>query len=187
MGHENSTAEEKANSLFQVDRMFMKKILGRKSFVGQSMRTSQTESAVSVPFDWEMQPGTPKHPQSEIVAPIKPPPSVQSQALEKPSFVSTHTTMSCFWNKSRKKHRQGKKAKAKGRQGHVDGELASMGNAPESVEISVVNVESTSSSDHSRSSSLSSSSLSTSSSKSNCSSSSSSLRSFAKGLVKWSF
>ncbi|XVE79988.1 hypothetical protein DITRI_Ditri14bG0102300 [Diplodiscus trichospermus] len=185
--HENSIVEEKPNSLFQVDRTFLKKILGRNSFVGQSMRMFQAENVVSVPFDWEMWPGTPKHPQAEIFPPVRPPPAAQSLTLEKPTISSTtHTRMSCIWKKSWKIRCQGKKtAKAnKGRRARFHDNNASNvkgNNTPESV-------DSMSSSDHSRSSSSASYVSSSSSSSSNSSSSSSSsLRSFAKVLVKWSF
>ncbi|XWS73239.1 hypothetical protein CRYUN_Cryun02cG0110900 [Craigia yunnanensis] len=185
MDQEKSIAEGKANSLVQVDRNFLKKILSRKSFVGQSKRMFHTENIVSVPFDWELQPGIPKLPQTEIIAPIKPPPEVQNQTLETPSFASTHTKMSCFWKKSRKNYRQGKMiAKAKGRQGHFHGKG---NNTPESVEFSDVNVDSMSTSDHSRSSSSSSSVFTSSSNSTGSSSNSSGLRIFAKGKIKWSF
>ncbi|MBA0818776.1 hypothetical protein Gohar_021678 [Gossypium harknessii] len=198
MERENSIVEEKPNPLFPVDETFWKKLLSRKTLKGQSTRMLDNENVVSVPFDWEMKPGTPKHPQTDNVVPlIKPSPAVESQNLMIPSFAFTHTTMtSCFWNKPRKNHRQGKKmgkGNAKSRRGRfhsgnnvaeADGE----GNhTPESVELSDVNAYSTSSSDHSRSCSSSSSLVSNSSCNSNSSSNSSSLRSFAKGLIKWSF
>lgn len=199
MERENSIIEEKPNPLFPVDETFWKKLLSRKSLKGgQSTRMLDDENVVSVPFDWELKPGTPKHPQTEkIVQLIKPSPAAESQALVIPSFASTHTTMaSCFWNKPRKNHRLGKKmgkGNSKSRRGRFHsgnnvGEADSKGNhTPESVEFSDVNAYSTSSFDHSRSCSSSSSSVSNSSCNSNSSSNSSSLRSFAKGLIKWSF
>ncbi|XWS52211.1 hypothetical protein CRYUN_Cryun11dG0047600 [Craigia yunnanensis] len=133
MDHENSIVEEKPNSLFQVDRTFLKKILGRKSF--------HTENVVSV-----LQLGTPNHPQTEIIPPIKPPTAVHSQTFFKPSFASTHTTMSLFWKRSWKSHYQCKKtAKPKGGRGHFHGNNVTDrkgNNTPESVESADGNVES---------------------------------------------
>ncbi|KAK8655151.1 hypothetical protein V6N13_107741 [Hibiscus sabdariffa] len=193
MDCENAIVEEIPNSLCEVDQVdntFLKKILARKSVNEQSMQMLDTENVVSVPFDWEMRPGTPRHPQSETRLPsIKPSPAVQSQTLVVPDFASNHMTVtSCFWIKSRKKHRQGKrviKGNVKGRRGCddiivVDGQ----GNrTSESVELSGVNVDSLSLSDHSRS--CSTSSVSTSSSNNSSSgSSNSSFRRFAKGFIK---
>ncbi|XVF70004.1 hypothetical protein PTKIN_Ptkin11bG0126800 [Pterospermum kingtungense] len=193
MDHENSIVEEKPNSLFEVDQSFMKKILARNSFVGESTRMFHTQNVASVPFVWEIQPGTPKHPQIDhIMPPITPPPAMQSQILEKPSVTSTTapTTMSClFWKKSWRSHYQGKKniSKGKGRGGgYFHGNNATYGkeiNIAENVESSDGTM---SSSDRSTSSSLSSVSPSSSSSSNRTSNSSSSSRlcNFAKGLIR---
>ncbi|KAH1107891.1 hypothetical protein J1N35_011659 [Gossypium stocksii] len=111
MEHENSIVEEKPNPLFSVDERFWKRLLSKKPLKGPSTRMLDNENAISVPFDWEMKPETPKHPQTDNVVPlIKPSPAVESQNLMIPSFAFTHTIMtSCFWNKPRKNHRQGKK------------------------------------------------------------------------------
>ncbi|KAK8697570.1 hypothetical protein V6N13_113711 [Hibiscus sabdariffa] len=198
MDCENTIVEEIPNSLCEVDQVdntFLKKILARKSVNEQSMQMLDTENVVSVPFNWEMRPGTPRHPQSETRPPsIKPCPAVQSQTLVIPDFASYHTTVTlCFWIKSRKKHRQGKKiikGNAKGRQGCAcEGNdvfvVCGEGNrTSESVELSGVNVDSLSLSDHSRSCSTSSASTSSSNNSSSGSSNSSSFRRFAKGLIK---
>ncbi|CAH1432609.1 unnamed protein product [Lactuca virosa] len=64
------------------------KTLSRDSSVGQSSciyyRSTLNEG---VPFDWEMQPGTPKHqPQEQIIPPPTPPPAMQSLAFSRPNF-----------------------------------------------------------------------------------------------------
>ncbi|OMO86925.1 hypothetical protein CCACVL1_09381 [Corchorus capsularis] len=187
MGSENNTAiaeDQKPRSVFQGDGSFLKKILARKSFRGNSIRLFYTENPAAVPFDWETQPGTPKHPQSETIPRIKPPPAMHSRALDKPKFASsphhhTRVAMSCFTfprRRSCRKTHMGKKAH--------DAKADKGVKTPQSdVVSSVVNHEdSKPSSDHSRTSS-STSSFSTSSS-----SSSSSLRGLAKELfVKLSF
>ncbi|KAM7273844.1 hypothetical protein ACFE04_028508 [Oxalis oulophora] len=48
-------------SLEQLDENFLKKILGRKSSLGQSSRMMHpVRSPISVPFNWEVTPGKPK-------------------------------------------------------------------------------------------------------------------------------
>lgn len=61
------------------------KALSRDSSVGQSSSTYyRSSNNEGVPFDWEMQPGTPKHrPQEEIIPPPTPPPARQSLAFSR--------------------------------------------------------------------------------------------------------
>ncbi|XVF70002.1 hypothetical protein PTKIN_Ptkin11bG0126600 [Pterospermum kingtungense] len=112
MDHENSIV--KPNTLFQVVPAFMKKILPRKSFSSQSRPMDHTETVVSVPFDWEIKPGVPKHlyTTDHIVPPITPPSAVlQSKTLKKLRLSSiTHATKSWSW----RSHFQGKKKTTKG-------------------------------------------------------------------------
>ncbi|MFS7935961.1 hypothetical protein Hanom_Chr05g00409741 [Helianthus anomalus] len=61
------------------------KALSRDYSVGQSSSTYYRSTAnEGVPFDWEMQPGTPKHrPREEVIPPPTPPPAMQSLALSR--------------------------------------------------------------------------------------------------------
>ncbi|XP_071909036.1 uncharacterized protein [Coffea arabica] len=64
------------------------RILCRVSSVDQSFR-SYYRSSEGVPFRWEMQPGTPKHPpENELIPPPSPPPAVQSLGLPLPKLNS---------------------------------------------------------------------------------------------------
>ncbi|OMO73839.1 hypothetical protein CCACVL1_17128 [Corchorus capsularis] len=64
-----------------------------------------------------MEPGTPKTPRSDTVPRIKPPPAMQSQSLEKPSFASSRATsmfLSCFGLGGTPRKGNKGKSKAKG-------------------------------------------------------------------------
>ncbi|KAE8711361.1 AP2-like ethylene-responsive transcription factor AIL5 [Hibiscus syriacus] len=150
------------------------------------MHMLDTENAVSIPFNWEMMPGTPKHPRPETLPPlIKPCPAVESQTLVIPAFAADHMAVtSCFWIKPRKNHRRDKrviKGNHKGYRGcsqSGNDDITSNGqgsNEPESFEFPDVIVNP--SSDHSRSCSSSSSASTSSYNSNNGSSNPSSLRS----------
>nr|XP_043619646.1 uncharacterized protein LOC122591443 [Erigeron canadensis] len=82
------------------------KTLSRDSSVGQSSciyyRNTNNEG---VPFDWEMQPGTPKHrPREEVIPPPTPPPAMQSLAFSRPNVdlygeSRESTSWRFFWKK----------------------------------------------------------------------------------------
>ncbi|KAI3772073.1 hypothetical protein L6452_03247 [Arctium lappa] len=79
------------------------KTLSRDSSVGQSSCTYyRSTTNEGVPFDWEMQPGTPKHrPQEEIIPPPTPPPAMQSPSFPRPNVdlyvESKESTPWRFW------------------------------------------------------------------------------------------
>ncbi|KAL8191516.1 hypothetical protein R6Q57_028247 [Mikania cordata] len=64
------------------------KALSRDSSVGRRSSSTYYRSTANegVPFDWEMQPGTPKkRPQEEIIPPPTPPPAMQNLAFSRPN------------------------------------------------------------------------------------------------------
>ncbi|KAK9055242.1 hypothetical protein SSX86_026325 [Deinandra increscens subsp. villosa] len=63
------------------------KALSRDSSYGRSSSTYYRSTAnEGVPFDWEMQPGTPKHrPREDIIPPPTPPPAMQNLAFPRPN------------------------------------------------------------------------------------------------------
>ncbi|KAG8372374.1 hypothetical protein BUALT_Bualt12G0059600 [Buddleja alternifolia] len=62
------------------------RVLAREASLGQSSRIFYRASE-GVPFRWEMQPGTPKHPQQEdVIPPLSPPPLMQSLGLPLPNM-----------------------------------------------------------------------------------------------------
>ncbi|GMJ11786.1 hypothetical protein HRI_004847800 [Hibiscus trionum] len=64
---------------------FFNRIISRNSSIGCSSRIYYYRSSEGIPFNWEMQPGTPKEPQKEdTLPPISPPPAVLSLGLPKP-------------------------------------------------------------------------------------------------------
>nr|GEW86256.1 hypothetical protein [Tanacetum cinerariifolium] len=85
------------------------KALSRNSSIGQASSTYYRSSTnEGVPFDWEMQPGTPKHrrPRQEIIPPPTPPPAMQSLAFSRPnvdlygeSKASSTSWRFWFWKK----------------------------------------------------------------------------------------
>lgn len=112
-------ADQKRPSLLQGDEFFHK-MLSRNSSVGCSSRIYY-RCPEGVPFQWEMQPGTPKHPQKEdVMPPLSPPPAVLSLGLPKPCIeqpkAQTWPRLR-FWNKSKKsKERENVKAGPRGNQ-----------------------------------------------------------------------
>ncbi|XP_021277341.1 uncharacterized protein LOC110411487 [Herrania umbratica] len=117
---------EKGLSVIQgEDQLFFNKIISRTSSVGYSSRIYYYRSSEGVPFNWEMQPGTPKEPQKEdIVPPPSPPPAVLSLGLPKPCMNIEEPKPSIrlrfkFWKHVKKNH--GNKKLQAGRKGvHLD-------------------------------------------------------------------
>ncbi|XVE71828.1 hypothetical protein DITRI_Ditri10aG0183000 [Diplodiscus trichospermus] len=72
-------------SVIQGEELLLNRIISRNSSFGCSSRIYYYRSSEGIPFDWEMQPGTPKEPQKEdILPPLSPPPAVLSVGLPKP-------------------------------------------------------------------------------------------------------
>ncbi|OMO70318.1 hypothetical protein COLO4_28647 [Corchorus olitorius] len=118
MDNQNDNVEGKTVSALQVDELFLRKILTRKSSIENSAAVPYRRSVGEVPFRWESQPGTPRHHQlvarnDEIVPPIRPPPasSWHGQELDKPW---SRETRAWFWKKSKSVF-QGYNKKAKGK------------------------------------------------------------------------
>ncbi|XP_038993925.1 uncharacterized protein LOC120117765 [Hibiscus syriacus] len=67
------------------EEKFSNRIISRNSSVGYSSRIYYYRSSEGIPFNWEMQPVTPKEPQKEdTLPPISQPPAVLSLGLPKP-------------------------------------------------------------------------------------------------------
>ncbi|GMI79022.1 hypothetical protein HRI_001571500 [Hibiscus trionum] len=123
MDNEDSNEEETA-SLLHVNEMFLRKILSRNSSSDNSVCIPYRRSIGVVPFQWELEPGTPKHhlmPEKEIVSPVKPlsrTTSRMSHEINKQCINEERESRSWFWRKSRKFSQgdiKGKdKAKSKG-------------------------------------------------------------------------
>ncbi|XP_050120184.1 uncharacterized protein LOC126597429 [Malus sylvestris] len=88
------------------------------SSLGCSSRVYYCRSTEGVPFNWEMQPGTPRNPpKEEVIPPISPPPAVLSLGLPKPC-IDQHPRSNKpptsplhrlkFWTKKSKKNKQRK-------------------------------------------------------------------------------
>ncbi|KAK8545131.1 hypothetical protein V6N13_066435 [Hibiscus sabdariffa] len=61
------------------------RIISKNPSLGYSSRFYYYRSSQGIPFNWEMQPGTPKQPQNDdILPPISPPPALLSLGLPKP-------------------------------------------------------------------------------------------------------
>ena len=122
MGYEHGKGAEKRVSLVQGDEFFHK-VISRDSTEGCSSRIYYYRNSEGVPFEWEMQPGTPKEPpKDEEIPPITPPPAVLSLGLPKPCInneqpkAKTWLIMLRFWNKI-KKNKESKSVKGVGSQG----------------------------------------------------------------------
>lgn len=100
----------KRASVLQNDELFLNRIISRNSSVGCSSRVYYYRSSEGVPFQWEMQPGTPKDPpKEEVLPPLSPPPAVISLGLpkpcinEEPSKPPTSRPLRLrFWRRSKK-------------------------------------------------------------------------------------
>ncbi|XP_021810079.1 uncharacterized protein LOC110753477 [Prunus avium] len=85
--------------------------LSRNPSVGCSSRIYYCRSSEGVPFNWEMQPGTPRNPpKEEAIPPISPPPAALSLGLPKPYMdqqpnkrpPTSPLPRLKFWRKSKK-------------------------------------------------------------------------------------
>lgn len=94
---------EKEGSLLQEedhDDFFSNRILFRNNSVGCSSRISYyCRSPEGVPFQWERQPGAPKHPPKQDAIPtLSPPPAILSMSLPKPCIaVDDHEERAKRW------------------------------------------------------------------------------------------
>lgn len=94
-----------------MDEFLFNRNLSRNSSVGCSSRIYYCRSTEGVPFNWEMQPGTPRSlPKEEAIPPITPPPAVVSLGLPKPCFDVQQSKPPTrprlrFWRKSNKNKR----------------------------------------------------------------------------------
>lgn len=113
MGYDHELQVAEDSSSFNMKNS---NILSRNSSVGCSSRIYYNRSAGAggIPFQWEMQPGTPKNPppKEEAIPPLSPPPAVLSLGLPKP-FISEQEPCKPrrirfirFWKKSKKNDRQ---------------------------------------------------------------------------------
>lgn len=84
MDSEKSRVRDQApGSVLKGDKVFFQRVLSRNSSVGHSSQVSYDRRPEGVPFQWEMQPGTPKNlPTKEHdLPPLSPPPAVVSLGL----------------------------------------------------------------------------------------------------------
>ncbi|KAL4326126.1 hypothetical protein GQ457_11G017830 [Hibiscus cannabinus] len=95
---------------------FLNRIISRNSSIGGSSRVYYCRSSEGIPFNWEMQPGTPKEPQKEdTLPPISPPPAVLSLGLPKPriDIADEHKPWKLsvfkFWKHGKTRHGNSKK------------------------------------------------------------------------------
>ncbi|XWS28105.1 hypothetical protein CRYUN_Cryun25bG0036800 [Craigia yunnanensis] len=101
---------EKRVSVIQGDELFFNRIISRNTSVDYSSRIYYYRSSEGIPFNWEMQPGTPKEPHEEdILPPISPPPAVLSLGLPKPciNIEAPKPSMKLrfkFWKQGKKNH-----------------------------------------------------------------------------------
>ncbi|GMI84206.1 hypothetical protein HRI_002089900 [Hibiscus trionum] len=73
------------------EEKFFNRNISKNPSVGYSSRIYYYRSSEGIPFNWEMQPGTPKQPQKEdILPPISPPPALLSLGLPKPRIDIIH-------------------------------------------------------------------------------------------------
>ncbi|KAI4306528.1 hypothetical protein L6164_029798 [Bauhinia variegata] len=81
-GTTDNLSAEKSFRIKQDDRFFSRLMSKETSMANASSRVMYYgESSVAVPFVWESQPGTPKHPLSETsLPPLTPPPSYYSNS-----------------------------------------------------------------------------------------------------------
>lgn len=122
MGYEHGKGANKRVSLVQGDEFFHR-VISRDSSVGCSSHIYYYRNSEGVPFEWEMQPGTPKEPpKDEEIPPITPPPAVLSLGLPKPCInneqpkAKAWLIMLRYWNKI-KKNKERKSVKAVGSRG----------------------------------------------------------------------
>ncbi|GMJ15591.1 hypothetical protein HRI_005228300 [Hibiscus trionum] len=95
---------------------FFNRIISRTSSIGCSSRIYYYRSSEGIPFNWEMQPGTPKEPRKEdTLPPLSPPPAVLSLGLPKPRIdvadepKPSKLRVFKFWKHGKRKHGKSKK------------------------------------------------------------------------------
>ncbi|KAK8520513.1 hypothetical protein V6N13_031042 [Hibiscus sabdariffa] len=98
------------------EEKFFNRIISRNSSIGCSSRIYYYRSSQGIPFNWEMQPGTPKEPQKEdTLPPISPPPAVLSLGLPKPRIdiadqpKPSKLWVFKFWKHGKTRHGNSKK------------------------------------------------------------------------------
>ncbi|KAK4797740.1 hypothetical protein SAY86_030066 [Trapa natans] len=82
------------DSRWKHDNPLFSKIMSRSNSTSYSSRTNYycRSGHEGIPFEWEMQPGTPKHPHQEAppLPPLSPPPAILSLSLPKPTLEDHH-------------------------------------------------------------------------------------------------
>ncbi|KAK8543250.1 hypothetical protein V6N13_136222 [Hibiscus sabdariffa] len=100
------------------EEKFLNRIISRNPSIGCSSRIYYYRSSQGIPFNWEMQPGTPKQPQTQkedTLPPISPPPAVLSLGLPKPRIdiadqpKPSKLRVFKFWKQGKTRHGNGKK------------------------------------------------------------------------------
>ncbi|XP_021912733.1 LOW QUALITY PROTEIN: uncharacterized protein LOC110826404 [Carica papaya] len=111
MDHQQQNCGRSRRKVSLVERdEFFNKILSRNPSLGYSSRVEYYRSSEGVPFNWEKQPGTPKHqPIHDTLPPLSPPPAQLSLALPKPCINFDDPkpplmTKLKFWKQKKKTH-----------------------------------------------------------------------------------
>lgn len=140
--------DQAPGSVLKGDKVFSQRVLSRDS-VGYSSRVGYGRLPEGVPFQWEMQPGTPKNlPSSKEhnLPPLSPPPAVVSLGLPRPCIdcedrpkEQTSWSKLKFWKKIRiykRSHGKGKAQKGPRDGGKASADVPSLGhNKVESFEF----------------------------------------------------
>ncbi|KAK7300455.1 hypothetical protein RJT34_11299 [Clitoria ternatea] len=101
----NHVSVEKSFRIKQNDRFFSRLMAKETSMANASSRVLYYgETSIAVPFTWEAQPGTPKHPSSETsLPPLTPPPSYHSNSKSiskrRNSKGNNNNIFSCFFGR----------------------------------------------------------------------------------------
>ncbi|KAL5125496.1 hypothetical protein HKD37_02G005706 [Glycine soja] len=101
-GGANHVSIEKSFRIKEDDRFFSRLMSKETSMANSSSRVFYYgETSIAVPFMWEAQPGTPKHPSSETcLPPLTPPPSYYSNSKSKNKRRNSKSNIfSCFMPK----------------------------------------------------------------------------------------
>ncbi|KAL3745988.1 hypothetical protein ACJRO7_015002 [Eucalyptus globulus] len=120
--------DKPAGSVLRGDKVFSQRVLSRNSSVDHSFRVCYDRRPEGVPFQWEMQPGTPKNlPEEHDLPPLSPPPAVVSSGLPRPCIGCEDLTKEPsgwsklkFWKKI-KIYRRSHNNKGKAPKGPCDG------------------------------------------------------------------
>ncbi|CAJ1971082.1 unnamed protein product [Sphenostylis stenocarpa] len=110
-GGANHVSIEKSFRIKEDDRFFSRLMSKETSKANSSSRVFYYgETSIAVPFTWEAQPGTPKHPSSQTsLPPLTPPPSYYSNSKSSSKRTNSKANIfSCIWprfmTRSRKDH-----------------------------------------------------------------------------------